>query len=214
MNEANLTYAGFAGDRLVASGTLTTLLAQAKAHLDRGGDPSLVIFEDQTGLQVDFDFRGSLDEVLARAAPVPPRPGPGRPRLGVVSREVSLLPRHWEFLERQPNGISAALRRLVDEARKREPDEGRARAAQEAASRFMWAMAGNLPGFEEASRALFAADKERFERLTRDWPADIRAHLLRVTRDAFEPTGRRSPRPSARPVAVRASAGAGRPRLR
>jgi hypothetical protein len=189
MVEDRLTYAAFAGERLVASGSLETLLARAKQHLDEGGDPSLLIFEDQTGRQVDFDFRGSLDEVLARAAPVPPRPGPGRPRLGVVSREVSLLPRPWEFLERQPNGISAALRRLVDEARQREPDQGRARGAREAAGRFMWAMAGSLPGFEEASRALFAADQARFEELVRAWPVDIRAHLLRVTQGAFAPEG-------------------------
>jgi hypothetical protein len=174
------TYAAFSGNRLVASGALTTLLAEAKTHLDRGSAQPLLIFEDQTGRQVDFDFRGSLDEVLARAAPIAPRPGPGRPKLGVVSREVSLLPRHWEWLERQPNGISAALRRLVDEARRHEPDEERARLAREAAGRFAWAMAGNLPGFEEASRALFAGDQERLEHLVRDWPADIRAHVFRL----------------------------------
>jgi hypothetical protein len=129
---------------------------------------------------VDFDLRGSLDEVLARALPATPRPGPGRPKLGVVAREVTLLPRHWEWLEQQPNGISAALRRLVDEARKRSPDEESARLAREAASRFMWAVAGNLPDFEEASRALFAGNRERLRSLTREWPADVRSHLFRL----------------------------------
>jgi hypothetical protein len=100
--------------------------------------------------------------------------------MGVVSREVSLLPRHWDWLEQQPNGISAALRRLVDEARKRAPGEERARLAREAAGRFMTAMAGNLPGYEEASRALFAQDRERFTQRIAAWPEDVRAHLERL----------------------------------
>ena len=184
MNQPEPSYTAFAGHRRFASGSLGTMLAQVKRHLDGGGDHSLLIFEDQTGRQVDFDLRGSLDEVLARAAPVAPRPGPGRPKLGVVSREVSLLPRHWEWLEQQPNGISAALRRLVDEARKREPDKESARLAREAAGRFMWAIAGDLPGFEEASRALFAGNRQRLTDLTRDWPVDIRSHLLRLAGNA------------------------------
>ena len=97
---------------------------------------------------------------------------------------MSLLPRHWEWLEQQPNGISAALRRLVDEARKREPDKESARLAREAAGRFMWALAGDLPGFEEASRALFAGNRQRLTDLTRNWPGDIRAHLLRLAGNA------------------------------
>jgi len=102
------------------------------------------------------------------------------PRLGVVSREVSLLPRHWDWLEQQPNGISAALRRLLDEARKRAPGEERARLAREAAGRFMTAMAGNLPGYEEAARALFAKDHERFTQRIAAWPEDVRLHLERL----------------------------------
>jgi uncharacterized protein len=184
MKQPEPSYTAFAGHRRIASARLETLLAQVKRHLDGGGDHSILIFEDQTGRQVDFDFRGSLNEVLARAAPVAPRPGPGRPKLGVVSREVSLLPRHWEWLEQQPNGISAALRRLVDEARRREPDKESARLAREAAGRFMWAIAGNLPGFEEASRALFAGNRQRLADLTRDWPVDIRSHLLRLAGSA------------------------------
>lgn len=159
------------------------MLSSVWRHLQDGGDP-VQIFVDQTGQPIDFDFRGTLDEVRARAEPLRRRPGPGRPRLGVVSREVSLLPRHWEWLEQQRNGISAALRRLVDEARRREPDREKARRARDAAGRFMWGMAGDLPGFEEASRALFAGDQDRFEELVGDWPRDVHAHLLRLTRDA------------------------------
>ena len=174
-----MTYTAFANQSRIASGGLREVLLETKALLESGSGEPILIFEDQTGRQVDFDFRGSPDEVLERAAPAR-RVGPGRPRLGVVSREVSLLPRHWDWLEQQPNGISAALRRLVDEARKRAPGEERARLAREAAVRFMTAMAGNLPGYEEASRALFAKDEERFRQRIAAWPEDVRLHLERL----------------------------------
>ena len=148
------------------------------------GTPYLA-FEDWSGRQVDFDLRGTAQEALARALPALRHPGPGRPRLGVVSREVTLLPRHWEWLEGQPNGASAALRRLVDAARKSEGDEPGSRQAREALGRFMSAIAGNLPGYEEASRALYAVDRARFESLIRDWPRDIQAYLHRRAGEAF-----------------------------
>ena len=179
------TYTAFAGDRLIVSAGLETMLLRTKEYLDGGGGDRVLIFDDRTGRQVDFDFRGTPEEVLQRAAPEKPRTGPGRPKLGVISREVSLLPRHWDWLESQPQGISGALRRLVDDARKREPGKAAARAVREAASKFMSAMAGNLPGFEEASRALFARDQERFEGLIRDWPEDIRGHLTRLARESM-----------------------------
>lgn len=177
--EAKTTYTAFSGPSRIVSGNLREMLLKTKAWVEERGDEPVLIFEDQTGRQVDFDFRGTPDEVLERAAPTR-RAGPGRPRLGVVSREVSLLPRHWEWLEQQPTGISAALRRLVDEARRRDPAEERARLAREAAFRFMTAMAGNLPGYEEASRALYAKDHERFEREIASWPEDVRQHLRRL----------------------------------
>ena len=171
------TYTAFVDEKKLASGRLAAVLERAREH--RGGKKTLLVFDDLTGRQVDFDLRGSLEEILARVEGRE-RTGPGRPKLGVVSREVSLLPRHWDWLEAQPNGISAALRRLVDEARKRAPAAERARAARDAASRFMWAMAGNRPDFEEASRALFADDRGRFDELTRRWPKDVRAHVVRM----------------------------------
>lgn len=176
------TYSAFAADRLVAAGPLDELLRRLKAHEARGGAPALV-FEDGTGRQVDFDLRGTPEEVVARALP---RPGPGRPRLGVVSREVSLLPEHWEWLEAQPSGISAALRRLVDAARRRAPHEERARRAREAANRFMTAVAGDRPGYEEATRALFAGDALHFARHIHRWPKDVREHAQKLASGAFD----------------------------
>lgn len=182
------TYTAFAGARQVASGLLPEVLAAAKAHLEQHPDAEpLLIFHDPTGMQVDFDLRGSLEEVLERAAPAPGRNGPGRPRLGVTSREVSLLPRHWLWLEAQPGGVSAALRRLVEEARKRESPEQRLRRALEAADRFMLTMAGNLPGYEEASRALYARDLGRLEELVQGWPPDVRAYVLTRAHEALRP---------------------------
>jgi hypothetical protein len=183
--EETRTYTAFVGETLIASGPLETMLPEVKARFDRDASALFLIFEDQSGRQVDFDLRGAVDEVVARALPAPPRTGPGRPKLGVVSREVSLLPRHWDWLELQPNGASAALRRLVEEARKRDPGKERARLATEAAGRILSAMAGNLPGYEEASRALYAANRAQFEELIRDWPRDIRAYIQRRVEDAF-----------------------------
>jgi hypothetical protein len=183
--EEQCTYTAFLGETRIAAGPIETMLPVVKANFDRDAGALCLIFEDRSGRQVDFDLRGPLSEVVARALPKAPRSGPGRPKLGVVSREISLLPRHWEWLEQQPNGASAALRRLVDEARKRAPGEQRARLAREAAGRFMSAMAGNLPAYEEASRALYAADRARFEDLIAQWPRDIRTYLETRAAEAF-----------------------------
>ncbi|HEX7454381.1 MAG TPA: DUF2239 family protein [Polyangiaceae bacterium] len=181
------SYSVFCGERLIGAGKLREMLHASKAFLERDNQANLLIFEDQTGRQVDFDFSGSLAEVLARAEPAAERVGPGRPKLGVVSREVSLLPRHWEWLEEQPHGISAALRRLVDEAKKKNPGEQRARLGREAVSKFMTAMAGNFEHYEEATRALFAKDNARFAQLIQDWPKDVRGHVLRMLVEFSKP---------------------------
>src|SRR5689334_17127904 len=160
--EQETTYTAFAAQTCIATGPLATVIPKVKESFDRSVGTLILIFEDQTGRQVDFDLRGAPADVLERALPKPSRPGPGRPKLGVVSREVSLLPRHWTWLEQQPNGASAALRRLVDEARKHEPEKQRKRRAQAAAGRALSALAGDLPDYEEASRALYAGDRDRF----------------------------------------------------
>jgi hypothetical protein len=161
------------------------VLPVLKRRFDSDPGDLPLVFEDETGRQVDFDLRGSLDEVLARVT-VPTARGPGRPKLGVVSREVSLLPRHWDWLEQQPSGISAALRRLVDQARKSQPGKERARLLRAGLSRFLTAMAGDRPGYEEATRALFAADQARFESLVGKWPKDVREYAIARSREAAE----------------------------
>ena len=171
------TYTAFAGPLRLVTAPLPEMLRQTKAHLDRKPGQTVLIFSDLTGKEADFDFSGSPDEVVARALPAP-RSGPGRPKLGVVSREVSLLPRHWDWLETQRGGASAALRRLIDEARKADPEGDRRRQATEAAGRFMSVMAGDRPGYEEASRALYAGDVGRLSVLIGGWPEAIQTHLL------------------------------------
>lgn len=183
--DKELTYSAFLGTSLLASGSLQQVLPTLKSQFDRENGTMFLVFEDQTGRQVDFDLRGTLAEVLARYEPRPARVGPGRPKLGVVAREVSLLPRHWEWLEQQPSGASAAIRRLVDEARKRDPGQQQAQSAIEAADRFLSAMAGNLPGYEDVSRAIYRRNRNQFEDLIRGWPADIRSHVQHLVRHAF-----------------------------
>ncbi len=187
--EDKKAYTAFAGGTLIGTGLLEEMLPQVKRWVDQSENRMVLIFEDQTGRQVDFDLEGTLEEVLARAVPARQPAGPGRPKLGVVSREITLLPRHWEWLEQQPNGASAALRRLVDQARSHEPGQQRARLAMDATYRFMSAIAGDFAGYEEATRALYAGQREPFEALTAGWPHDIRAHLRKVARDVFQEAG-------------------------
>lgn len=179
------TYAAFVGPTRVAQGDLRTVLHHLKERADRGATDGLLLFEDDTGRQLDVDLRGTLTEVLARALPESPPPGRGRPRLGVTAREVTLLPRHWEWLERQPQGASATLRRLVDDARRRAGDDDDKRRAREAAHRFMTTMAGDRPGYEEALRALYAGDRDAFERRIAPWPTDIRGHARTLAAPSF-----------------------------
>ena len=175
------SYTAFAAERLVQRGSLVDVLAAIKlGHFD-DRDAQLLMFENETGREVDFDLRGSLDDVLERVKMREAPKAAGRPRLGVESREVTLLPRHWAWLELQPSGASAALRRLVDGATKRaDPERGSSRR-RDAAYRVMAVLAGNRRGFEEAARALFADDHGRFRSLTAKWPKDIRAHLYWLT---------------------------------
>jgi hypothetical protein len=190
-------YTAFLGPNRLAAGPLAEVAIAVMQASHRPAAPPIIIFSDATGQPVDLDLRGTERDVIARlpqptaspeeAASTEPR-GRGRPKLGVVAREVTLLPRHWEWLGAQPGGASVALRKLVEDARRTNGDADRTRAARDAAYRFMSVMAGNLAGFEEASRALFADDRRRFVGLIAGWPDDIRDHVVKLAfSDRAEP---------------------------
>ena len=171
----------FDGHRLLAAGARLDVALAVKRAVEAGAVGPPLAFDDATGAVIDFDLSGSDADIAARLAePEPEARGRGRPKLGVVAREVTLLPRHWEWLAAQPGGASVALRRLVDEARRADGGATQARQAVAAAYRFLHAIAGNFPGFEEASRALFAGDREAFAQRVADWPPDIVAHAQRL----------------------------------
>ena len=188
------SYTSFNGHKRIASGSLSVNALAVKGALASGAPASTLTFCDQTGQIVDIDVRGSDAEILARLPPEanqldgnksplihsdePDEPrGRGRPKLGVVAREITLLPRHWAWLATQPGSASVTLRKLVEEARRASVDRDRQRVANECAYHFMSAMAGDLPGFEEASRALFANDAEKFRQHTEAWPPDVRDYV-------------------------------------
>ncbi|MBU1359352.1 MAG: DUF2239 family protein [Gammaproteobacteria bacterium] len=181
-NETTVT--AFSGFERIASGTPDEVMALLRQRADA---PATFIFSDQTGERLEIDMRdGSLSEGRALAPAVQGHKQVGRPKLGVVSREVTLLPRQWDWLSRQPGGASVALRRLVDDARRVNAGRDAQRAAREATYRFMTAIAGDLPGFEEATRALFAIDRPRFDSLVSEWPVDLREHLHRLAAASWE----------------------------
>ena len=193
IHSARPNFTAFMGQRLLAAGPLAEVALAVMNAARRPAAPPIVIFSDSNGRPIDLDLRGTEREIIARlpqpapnleiaaeeTAATEPR-GRGRPKLGVVAREVTLLPRHWEWLGSQPGGASVALRKLVDEARRANGDADRARDARDAAYHFMSVMAGNLAGFEEASRALFADDRRRFVGLVAGWPDDIRDHVVKL----------------------------------
>jgi uncharacterized protein len=192
MPETNL-FTAFLGQQRLATGPLADVALAIKKTTKPAGDAPILIFDDASGRSIDLDLRGTDQEILSRLPQGALKPGEtatepteseprgrGRPRLGVVAREVTLLPRHWDWLASQPGGASVALRKLVDEARRTNGDRDRHRAARDAAYHFMSAMAGNFKGFEDASRALFADDRRRFGEIIASWPADIRDHIVRL----------------------------------
>ena len=189
----------FVGDQILLAGPLLEVALAVKSTIelsaDKGTAPSMLTFDDATGGVIDLDLRGSKAEIITRfveepgveteadkaqreTAPV--KRGRGRPKLGVTAKEVTLLPRHWQWLASQRGGASATLRRLVDEARKQQDPHRADRAATDVAYRFMSAMAGDYAGFEDASRALFKFDRPALEAVISAWPQDVCAYLLKL----------------------------------
>ncbi len=191
----------FQGHRLLRSGPLVEVALAVKTANENDWSGAILVFDDLTGRQIDLDLRGTKADMIERLSRPPqtnigryrPRPakeevsesrGRGRPKLGVVAREVMLLPRQWEWLASHPGGASAFLRRLVDDAKRNSGYPEKRGATQEATYQFMLAIAGNFPGYEEATRALFADDRRRLAQCIADWPEDVRAHVMRM---AFAP---------------------------
>jgi hypothetical protein len=192
----------FSGHKLIARGTPREVALKTKAVFDGKSPATILLFDDRTSEPVEMDFRGTVDDVAGRLpaeAPVISAETtagdtgtarfPGRPKLGVVGREVTLLPRHWAWLATQPGGASVTLRRLVEAAKRVGAEDDRRREARDASYRFMNAMAGDEPGFEEACRALFAGDSDLFDALVSTWPSDVRDHALELAGRSFEVRG-------------------------
>ena len=208
-NALSHSWTGFDGYDRIASGPIHVVAVAVKRAIQKGAAGPVLVFDDSSGQQIDIDTRGTDEEVVARLADMGPmdtgeetaecglsalptehmagsslpadqRRGRGRPKLGVVAREVTLLPRHWEWLAAQPGGTSVALRKLVEEARRVHGHKDKARKAQERAYSFMSAIAGNLAGFEDAARALFANDRPKLDGYIASWPQDVRDHVIRL----------------------------------
>jgi uncharacterized protein len=193
------SFIAFAGQQCIANGGLALVVQAVKIWLDRGGEPSVLIFDAVSSAQAEVDFRGSMQDILQRLPVTDTTPANvvaqalqddaarsvGRPKLGVVAREVTLLPRHWDWLASQPGGASVALRKLVEQASRDNAQHDQQRKNLDAVYQFMFALAGDEPGFEEASRALFAHNSQLFLALITSWPIDVRTHLTQLVATAF-----------------------------
>jgi hypothetical protein len=178
----------FDGNHCIAFGYIVDVAARVKQTLSP--QSQILLFDIETSRPVEIDFRGSVADVTTRLKaslfPEPAPRGPGRPKLGVVAREVTLLPRHWEWLAAQPGGASVTLRKLIEDARRKTGAKDDARERQESVHRFLSAVAGNKPHYEDVLRALYANDGARFHALITDWPMDVRRHVERLAADLFD----------------------------
>jgi uncharacterized protein len=186
----------FEGSKLVAQGNPGEVREVLRKFRSLHPEASILVFYDQTG--EDFDLEGSPVSAqgsgLASNSASGAKPArPGRPKLGVVAREITLLPRHWEWLESQPGGASVALRKLVETARKQQAPEDRARQSIEAAYRFLSVMSAHVPNFEDVARALFRRDWSQFDHSTESLPLDVREHLRRLALPAQSAPARPEP---------------------
>ncbi|MCF4098705.1 DUF2239 family protein [Maritalea mediterranea] len=187
--------AAFVGPQLIATGPLVEVVNEVKRHHDAHPNDMILIFDHAQSRPIEVDLRGSMEDVFERLEKQQKPPEsktkvkkPGRPKLGVVSKEVTLLPKHWEWLAQQRGGASVTLRRLVGEAMKAADPLAAQRTAQQSTYRLMTAVAGDLPNYEDAIRALFAAEEEEFINVIADWPEGLRAHIIQISAVAFDPS--------------------------
>lgn len=186
------TFTAFNGHALLCQGDLAEVVLKIKSHIGKASNSSILIFSDATGKTIDFNFHGSKQdvekrlEIYATQNDESESGGPGRPKLGVVSREVSLLPRHWEWLATQPGGASKTLRLLVDEARKKAAGTQSVKQIQDKTYQVMSVLAGDLKGYEEALRAMYKKDRKTFYKNIETWPIDVINYLIKSTKPVFE----------------------------
>ncbi len=187
----NLTWTAFRDEHRLATGTPADVAVMVHRTLITDPEAQILIFDDHSGRTVDFDPRGTEADIAARLRPTDADAEPdtprraGRPKLGVKAKEVTLLPRHWEWLAAQPGSASATLRKLIDAARKEDGGSADVRQAQAAADRFMMAILGDKPGYEQAARALYAGDRATFMARSEDWPVDLRDHARHLAAPAL-----------------------------
>ena len=186
------TYTAFEDHKILSQGFLEDVVLKVKKRLEKSPESQIVIYSDATGKSMDFNFQGSEKEVLKRLEvyttpenTTEASSGPGRPKLGVISREVSLLPKHWEWLATQSGGASNTLRKLVEENMKKTSGVLTVKTAQERTYKFMSVEAGDLENYEEALRALYRKDKERFTSEIKTWPRDVQKHILELAKPVF-----------------------------
>ena len=190
--KANRDYVAFADNKKIASGDIIDVALKVKKYTKDHADSAILVFDEITSSQVELDLRGTDEAIERRLAsllePEEKKCGPGRPKLGVISKEVTLLPQHWEWLALQPGGASVTLRKLIEEAKKKSFSKDQIRQAQDAVYKFMHAVAGDFPNYEDALRALYAADSRQFRKMISDWPKDVQEHLLKIGREALGKT--------------------------
>jgi hypothetical protein len=181
-------YCAFDNSTQIAEGDLLTVALASKQYADDHPDCLTLIFDSLTGHPVDLLLQGDDEQIrdwiqtnIPSALHTNKRRG--RPKLGVVSREVTLLPRHWAWLSTQPGGASVTLRRLVDTAAKDPIVEQR--VIQDAIYRIANALAGNEPGFEEAMRSLYRTNQAEFTESISTWPQDVRTRIQEMAGDVW-----------------------------
>jgi hypothetical protein len=185
---SDLQCSAFAGAKKIAQGPLLEVVEKSLDYLKKHRIEDLQFFDDQTSELIEVDLRGKPEAILARLTPKDEgerKVGPGRPKLGVVSREIGLLPSHWDWLAFQPGGASVTLRKLVEEAKKKNRVKDEIRRSQNATYKFMTTKAGDLPHYEEALRSLFANDRKTFDQMIKSWPKDIREHIDFLASECF-----------------------------
>lgn len=182
MNTQN-TYTAFSGHTLIAQAQLPGIALKLK-HLSETAE-NILIFNDQTGRQIDLDLSGSEQEIQQRYSEPEPAKKVGRPKLGVISREITLQKKHWDWLDQQSASASAVIRKLIDKELNDPASESNIMLAKQATDRFMSAMLGNMPNYEEATRALYQGDQEVFLKMIQDYPKDIREYLIQKTQNIF-----------------------------